>query len=223
MSDADDRPRYGERVDPADLLPARVEGRPAPGYGEYAPAGWVNPVALVAEPEISENLEGAQDHARPVAPNAPFGPPQTPRAFNAPPPTGAPVPGRPPSAVRTGAFNRFATILLLAYGLYDVIRGAFETSTFVSTYVAQFTSLGYLKGTFESGPALHAVAVVSAVASMAIFLVVAIWAIRRLRAGKLSWLLLLITGLAVNLVTGIVVVIIVMHDPSFVGLAAAPL
>ncbi|BDZ49664.1 hypothetical protein GCM10025867_19050 [Frondihabitans sucicola] len=224
MSDADDRPRYGERVDPADLMPARVEGRPAPGYGEYAPAGWVSPVAPVEEPEApTTETDVVQDARRGGPVGTETRRPQVPRTFDAPPPTGAPVPGRPPSAVRNASFNRFATMILLAYGLYDVIRGALQTSAFVQTYVSEFTSLGYLRGDFHNGAALHSVAVISAVASVAVYLLVAIWAIRRLRAGKRSWVVLLVTGIVVNLATGVCVVAVVMNDPSFVGIASAPL
>jgi uncharacterized membrane protein YhaH (DUF805 family) len=220
MTDADGTPRYGERADLS--LPERVEGRQAPGYGEYAPEGWVSPVPPVEIP-TPDTAESAQDHRGTGVVRTDLRDQQTPRAFDAPPPTGAPIPGRPPASLRSASFNRFATLLLLAYGVYDVIRGALQTSSFVTTYVAEFKNLGYLHGTFEHGAALHTIAVVSAVASVALFLLVAMWAIRRLRAGRRAWLILLVAGLAVNLATGIAVVSVVMNDPSFVGMTSAPL
>lgn len=233
MSDADPAPRYGERVDTDAAGMPRVEGRPAPGYGEYAPPGWVSPVAAAERSAGSEGSEGAQDPAATTAvrtdPRRPDlrgpearGPegrvPAQRGGYEAPPPTGRPVPGPPKASVRASSFNRFATIVLLAYGLYFVIRGALETSQFVRTYVEEFRALGYIEGTFESGAILQAVAVVSAVGSVVAFLLVAIFAIRRLRAGKRSWVVLLVAGLLANLVTGIAVVSVLMNDPSFVGL-----
>lgn len=225
MTDADGRPRYGERSegDPADGVRAdgvRAEGRPAPQYGEYAPAGWVSPVAPVEAPR---QANGAQDPEASGAVRTELHSPPKSTSYDAPPPTGAPVPGRPPAALRNAAFNRFATFVLLAYGLYDVIRGAIQTSAFVTTYVGEFRSLGYLEGTFRSTGTLRTVAEVSAVGSVAVFLLVAIWAIRRLRSGRRSWVLLLVAGILVNLLTGIAVVSVVMNDPSFVGIGSAPL
>jgi hypothetical protein len=225
MSDADPAPRYGERVDTDAAGVPRVEGRPAPGYGEYAPPGWVSPVASVDQAEPSETAQDPAatsavrtDPRRPGQPGPDSRGPGHAGAYDAPPPTGRPVPGPPPRAVRAGSFNRFATFVLLAYGLYFVIRGALETSQFVTSYVEEFRTFGYIEGTFQSGATLHAVAVVSAVGSVAAFLLVAIFAIRRLRAGKRSWVVLLVAGLLANLITGIAVVSVLMNDPSFVGL-----
>lgn len=223
MTPSGDQPRFGERAE-ADPLGDRVEGRQAPGYGEYAPEGWVSPVAPVPEPEASaDGQSGVQDHAGTGSVRTEVRRPDTTSGFDAPPPTGSPVPAPPPAVVRRSAFNRFATLVLLAYGLYDVIRGALQTSSFVSTYVGEFTRLGYLSGTFESSAALYRVAVVSAVASVAVFLLVAIWALRRLRRGRLAWPILLVAGFVANIVTGLFVVVIVMNDASFVGMAGSPL
>lgn len=214
----DESPRYGERLSDSDGADSRVTGVQAPEYGEYAPAGWVNPAAPAVD-------EGAQDPAadpapgtrdqRPVPPLDPF----RPRGYDAPPPSGPPVPGEPPRptapASRTSSFNRFATVLLIGYGLFRVIDAAVTTKTFASMYLKSFTTLGYLHGDFGSVTALQTVGVISAVASVPLFLIVVVWSLRRLRAGRNSWLPLLLTGVVVNVITGFAVVAIVMNDPSF--------
>ncbi|ROQ38507.1 hypothetical protein EDF46_2145 [Frondihabitans sp. PhB188] len=210
MTTPPEQTAHAETPQSAAAEPVRVEGRPAPEYGEYAPPGWVSPVAPAPEPSTAQTpAQQVRASAAPQRPGAP--------TFDAPPPTGAPVPGAPPKALRNAAFNRFATLGLIVYGLYDVVRSALESDTFVTTYVAEFRSLGYLSGAFESTAALQLVGVVSAAASVPIFLITMIVAIRRLRAGKRSWLVLLIVGLAVNVVTVLVVVGVVMGDSSFVG------
>jgi uncharacterized membrane protein YhaH (DUF805 family) len=215
-----DVPRFGERRDPESAEAPRVEGRPAPGYGEYAPAGWVSPVTL-DEPR-SQGLT-AQDPRRPDAATTTLRSGQAPTGFTAPPPTGAPVPGRPPVSVRATSFNRYATLMLLFYGVFNIATAFSQESAFASMYIARFTSFGYLRGTFESRAALEGIAAVSASASVVIFIAAAVWAIRRLRTGRRSWVILLVAGLAVNLATGIAVVFVIMHDPSFVGLGTGAL
>jgi len=221
MSGIDDDPRFGERRSPASVDVERVEGRPAPGYGEYAPAGWVNPVAPEDEPEPQSI--SAQDPRRPGSASTVLRSREAPTGFTAPPPTGVPVPGRPPVSLRAASFNRYATLLLLFYGVFNIATTLSQESAFASTYIARFTSFGYLHGTFAGRAALQTIAEVSAIASVAIFFAAAVWAIRRLRAGRRSWVILLVAGLAVNLATGIAVVFVIMHDPSFVGLAAGSL
>lgn len=217
----------------------RVEGRPAPEYGEYAPPGWVNPVepppvdsdATPAAPAPTRpaGSTGAQDPAtRRQGTPGPF-PPKARQRFDAPPPTGAPVPGPPPApgssvapgtplaTMRRAAFNRFATVFLAVLGGYDVVSSAFDAKSFSGRYVSEFTRLGYLEGTFQSAATLDAVALVAAIASVPLYLVALVVALRRLRVGRRSWLFLLVPGVAVNIVLGLIVVGVVMADPSFTG------
>ncbi|KQQ26699.1 DUF6264 family protein [Frondihabitans sp. Leaf304] len=190
----------------------RVEGRPAPEYGEYAPPGWVSPVAPapVDEQRAQDPAARQQSDARPA-------PPEARQRFDAPPPTGSPVAGPPPRALRRAAFNRFATVLLAVLGGYDVVSSAFDAKTFTGRYVSEFTRLGYLSGTFQSTAILDTVALVAAIVSVPVFLIALVVALRRLRVGKRSWLVLLLPGVIVNLALGLVVVAIVMGDPSFTG------
>jgi heme A synthase len=62
---------------------------------------------------------------------------------------------------------------------------------------------------------LHTVGSVTAVVGLVIYLVVAVWSMRRLRTGRSSWLVPLIAGVVVNLGTGIAVIAVIMSDPSF--------
>lgn len=215
-----DQPRYGERLpEPSPGSDGRVTGVQAPEYGEYAPAGWVNPVAPVDEPETQDATAPGQigTVARPPGPSRGYGGGgyRAPTRFDAPPPTGEPVPGPPPAAARPRQFNGFATFFLIIYGVYRVISEALSTGGFADTYVAQFKRMGYLHGAFQHMADLHTVASVSAIVSVPLFLIVCVVALRRLRGGKNSWLVLLITGIVMNVITGIAVVVVVMNDPSF--------
>jgi hypothetical protein len=204
-------PRYGERIDP----------RPAPKYGEYAPPGWVSPVPPVDEPAPQDPEGRPTANGAPAARPEAFRPgasrPDASRGYDAPPPTGAPVPGAPPTSVRTGAFNRLATIALLAFGLVNVISSLFSTSTFASSLITEMRQFGYSLDHFQSHAALQTVGSISAVGGLVVYLVIAVWSMRRLRAGKISWLVPLIAGVVVNLVTGIVVITVIMSDPSFMA------
>ncbi|ARC56237.1 hypothetical protein AS850_04000 [Frondihabitans sp. 762G35] len=205
-----DEPRYGERIDP----------RPAPKYGEYAPPGWVSPVA---PPEADVAQEPRSD-----APASGTVPPPTsaPRQqgpagrYDAPPPTGSPVPG-PAPVVRRGSANGMATVLLLVLGLFRVISDATAVPDFASTFIGSFRQYGYIQGDFGSTDTLQKVGATAAAVAVVLFLLVAVWSLRRLRAGRRSWHVLLIAGVAYNVVVGVVVVAVMMGDPSFVGVAAA--
>ena len=118
----DDEPRFGERA------PVRQ----APRYGEYAPPGWVSPVPPVDEPEASTG----EGNGRGVPGRDPFSVSPL-RGYDAPPPTGAPVPGPPPLPVRRSG-GRFFTMFLLVFGAWHVITGLFSTSTFAASLVAEF-------------------------------------------------------------------------------------
>jgi hypothetical protein len=205
-----DEPRYGERIDP----------RPAPKYGEYAPPGWVSPVA---PPEVDEAQERRADALPTGSVPLRTGAPRQPDSFgryDAPPPTGSPVPGPAPVA-RRGSANGTATVLLLVLGFFRVVGDATAVPDFSATFIDSFRRFGYLQGDFGSTDALQKVGATAAVVAVVLFLLVAVWSLRRLRAGRRSWHVLLIAGVVYNIVVGIVVVAVMMGDPSFVGVAAA--
>jgi hypothetical protein len=205
-----DEPRYGERIDP----------RPAPKYGEYAPPGWVSPVKPPEADDAQEPRAGAGPIGR-VTP--PTGAPRQPGSFgryDAPPPTGSPVPG-PAPVVRRGSANGRATVLLLVLGLFRVIGDALAVPAFADSFIRSFRQYGYIQGDFGSTDALQKVGATAAAVAVVLFLLVAVWSLRRLRAGRRSWHILLIAGVAYNVIVGIVVVAVMMGDPSFVGVAAA--
>lgn len=192
----------------------RVEGRPAPEYGEYAPAGWVSPVAPAPVDEQRAQDPSARRQGDPRS-----SPPDARQRFDAPPPSGSPVAGPAPAALRRLAFNRFATVLLAVLGGYNVVSSAFDAKSFAGRYVSEFTRLGYIEGAFQSTAVLDTAALVAAVVSVPLFLIALVVALRRLRAGRRSWLVLLLPGVVVNVVLGLFVVMIVMGDPSFTGAA----
>lgn len=202
----------------------RVEGRPAPGYGEYAPPGWVSPLEVSADPAPAspdEPESGSADPsptersaATPASAATGSRPPAHWRADDSPPPSGRPVPGPPPAVYRYRPFNRFATILLLGYGVYSVIVTATTVGDYTGSFLKRLADLGYPVSHFTSIGRLQTVGDVSAIASIAIFLVVALWSIRRLRAGKNSWVPLLVAGLAVQMASGLAAGVVFISDPG---------
>lgn len=202
----------------------RVEGRPAPGYGEYAPPGWVSPVEVSAAPApdspeapgsgSADSSSTERSAASPTSVATDTRPADGWRADDAPPPTGPPVPGPPPAVYRYRPFNRFATILLLGYGVYSVVVTATTVGSYTGSFLKRLGDLGYPVSHFTSIGQLQAVGDVSAIASVAIFLVVGLWSIRRLRAGKNSWVPLLVTGLAVQLASVLAAGIVFISDPG---------
>jgi hypothetical protein len=202
----------------------RVEGAPAPGYGEYAPPGWVSPVEVSADPAPDSPEALAPGSAEPSSAGSSAADPTLLatgarqadgwRADDAPPPTGPPVPGPPPAVYRYRPFNRFATILLLGYGVYSVIVTATSVGSYTGSFLKRLGDLGYPVSHFTSIGQLQTVGDVSAIASVAIFLVVGVWSIRRLRAGKNSWVPLLVTGLAVQMASGLTAGVVFISDPG---------
>ena len=194
----DPEPRYGERA------PVRQ----APLYGEYAPPGWVSPVPPVetAEERAARDAVGRDPFTR-----------LPPAGYNASPPTGRPVPGAPPSVARRGG-GRFFTMFLLVFGAYHVFTGLFTTSTFATSLVTEFKQYGYLSGAFQSLRTLQAVGTWTASLSAVLFVVVAYLTLRRVFRGRSAWWIPVIGGAIANVGLGIAVVIVIMHDPSYVGM-----
>lgn len=199
------------RRDPASPAPApadgRVHGRPAPQYGEYAPEGWVNPVLV--EQERREQQERSRALREQAAEDA---------ARGRQPGTGAPdAPGG--AARATPATGRFGaspldvllTVGLLVIGLWSVIEALAvgSTASTIRTVVEQqYTELA-------DPAALSSAVLVRALVLVMLFVLVAWWSLRRLRARRWTFWVPLVGGVVATVLGMVPVLIVVFHDPAF--------
>ncbi|MCS5513450.1 DUF6264 family protein [Curtobacterium flaccumfaciens pv. betae] len=196
----------------------RPQGRPAPGYGEYAPEGWVNPVLVEQERQERERqARERQDQASAAG------------ARDAAPSDG--VHGdRAGTDVRSGAVpagaqgsmarSRFGrtpadfvlTVGLLAFGLVSVVQSLSVgkvASTVRRTLEAQYTAL-------NDPSALSTAAAIAAITNVLVFALVAWWSIRRLRARKRTFWVPLVGAVVATAISVIAFVVVVMQDQAFV-------
>jgi len=197
----------------------RPQGRPAPGYGEYAPEGWVNPVLVEQERQERERqARERQDQASAAG------------ARDAAPSDG--VHGdRAGTDVRSGAVpagaqgsmarSRFGrtpadfvlTVGLLAFGLVSVVQSLSVgkvASTVRRTLEAQYTAL-------NDPSALSTAAAIAAITNVVVFALVAWWSIRRLRARKRTFWVPLVGAVVATAISVIAFVVVVMQDQAFVN------
>jgi len=202
----------------AGSVDGRPQGRPAPGYGEYAPEGWVNPVLVEQERQERERqARERQDQASAAG------------ARDAAPSDG--VHGdRAGTDVRSGAIpagaqgsmarSRFGrtpadfvlTVGLLAFGLVSVVQSLSVgkvASTVRRTLEAQYTAL-------NDPSALSTAAAIAAITNVLVFALVAWWSIRRLRARKRTFWVPLVGAVVATAISVVAFVVVVMQDQAFV-------
>jgi len=187
---------------------SRPQGRPAPQYGEYAPEGWVNPVLVEQERLERQQAERDRPEQQPG--------PRTTAAKR--PDTGS---GRAPAAAGTPVAARFGaspadfllTVMLLAFGLVSVLQSlAFRS---VAANLARELELRY---TEMSDPgALVGAALVSAIGSLVLFVLVAWWSVVRLRNRKRTVWVPLLGGLVASVLTLSAFLTVMLHDDHFVA------
>jgi hypothetical protein len=185
--------------------PVRDE-RPRPRYGEYAPEGWVSPVAPV---ETETPPAGRSDGPAPIPQAAPRDA-TTPGAWGAPP--------RPGAGDLSGArrFDRVATFVLLGIGLYSVISNVVMASTFSSTLLSALSGAGYSTDAFTGQEALQRSGVIIAVLTVAVFAITLMWSIRRLAARKVTFWVPLSAGVLMSIVQMVLVLGVLFGDAAFV-------
>jgi len=215
-----DETAVGREARPASAAPAvgrgdgRVHGTPAPEYGEYAPAGWVNPVLVEQERRDREQRE--RERREQSGPGQPSDAAR--RAAGAPPDrarptTGAAADGTPAPRSRYGAspLDFVVTVGLLVMGL---------TSTVQSLQVGQAASGA--RRVFESQGAdiadptpFSTAAVVAALVSMVVLVVVTWWSVHRLRARRWTFWVPLLGGLVTTVCTLVLFTVALLHgqDP----------
>lgn len=190
----------------------RVHGRPAPQYGEYAPAGWVNPVLV--EQERLEHEERSRAAGERETRDHP--------ARDRDPRAGAQRPGpatdggtaRPtPLAGRFGRtpIDFVLTVGLLVIGLWSVVE-----SLAVGTTASTIRTLVERQYTELSDPAALSTAVlVRAVVLVVVFVLVAWWSIRRLRARRWTFWVPLVGGVVASVLGIVPVMVVLFQDPAF--------
>jgi hypothetical protein len=205
--------RGASPTSPAGPANGRPQGRPAPGYGEYAPEGWVNPVLVEQERQDRER----QDQAKAVG-GRDAAPRDSVRTDHARPDARS---GAAPAGVqRTMPRSRFGrtpadfvlTVGLLAFGLVSVVQSLSVgdvASTVRRTLETQYTAL-------NDPSALSTAAVIAAITNVVVFALVAWWSIRRLRARKRTFWVPLVGAVVATAISTIAFVVVVLQDQAFV-------
>jgi len=202
----------------AGSVDGRPQGRPAPGYGEYAPEGWVNPVLVEQERQERERqARERQDQASAAGARdaAPSDGVHGDRAG-----TDARSGAIPAGAQGSMARSRFGrtpadfvlTVGLLAFGLVSVVQSLSVgkvASTVRRTLEAQYTAL-------NDPSALSTAAAIAAITNVLVFALVAWWSIRRLRARKRTFWVPLVGTVVATAISVIAFVVVVMQDQAFV-------
>ncbi|WIB78348.1 DUF6264 family protein [Curtobacterium sp. MCPF17_002] len=204
----------------------RVQGRPAPRYGEYAPEGWVNPVLVEQErleqEERSRSLrqQAAQDAVRDRRNGPGSGAaagrgtggagagPDGPTAGS-----GASTDRRAPAAGRFGAspLDFVLTVGFLAVGLWTVLESlsvGTTASTIRTVVEQQYTDL-------SNPAALSSAVLVRAVVLVVVFVLVAWWSLRRLRSRRWTFWVPLVGGIAATVLGMVPVMVVLFQDPHF--------
>lgn len=211
----------------ADAPPAgRVQGRPAPQYGEYAPEGWVNPVLAEQERREQEERSRAlrQQAAQDAVRDRRGGPGAASRAPGA---TGSGTSGGPaagPAATEPGGrpapvaarFGRspidfVLTVGFLAVGLWTVVESLSvgSTASTIRTVVEQqYTDL-------SNPAALSSAVLVRAVVLVVVFALVAWWSVRRLRTRRWTFWVPLVGGVVATVLGMVPVMVVLFQDPRF--------
>lgn len=183
------------------------DARPRPRYGEYAPEGWVSPVADAAAARESElAAKAAESRAVDARPGAA---PATQAAPTAGPAT--------PAGLSTGRrVDRIATLALIGLAVYNVVGNVVLVPNFSATLLDLLRRSGYDVDTFTSQAGLQTAGAVIAVTSLVVFVVMLWWSLRRLRAGRLSFFVPLAAGVLVTAVQLVAVFSVVLGDAAFV-------
>ena len=209
----------GASPTPAGPANGRPQGRPAPGYGEYAPEGWVNPVLVEQERQDRQERPDRerQDQAKAVG-GRDAAPRDSVRTDHARPDARS---GAAPAGVqRTMPRSRFGrtpadfvlTVGLLAFGLVSVVQSLSVgdvASTVRRTLETQYTAL-------NDPSALSTAAVIAAITNVVVFALVAWWSIRRLRARKRTFWVPLVGAVVATAISTIAFVVVVLQDQAFV-------
>lgn len=191
---AERAPAADQQAGPSGRLPGvphnlgvRREGSSAPAgpSTSAAPPAATAPPAQHGEPyrAAAPADQAQQTQHAPQGQQAPVGAPPTATPQNAVP--GAPYPATGQTARRPNAADRIITIVLLAVGAYFALSMAFSLSQFPTEFGRVAGDLGLTD--FVSPPQVQTIGTIGAILVLAIYALVLIFSIRRLRAGKITF------------------------------------
>lgn len=167
------------------------DGRQRPRYGEYATPE--DQRARIQQPDVTWQLETGGDAAA-VAASA----------------SAAVVDAaqKPPRR-----FDRIATAVLLAYGLFTVITSAPRFADYSEFADLVLSTMG-VQATLSDPLGARAWGIAAAAVLVIGWVAAAFWSWTRLRANRLAWWVPLVAGVVVNVVASILMVVPLMSDPA---------
>ncbi|MFK4761008.1 DUF6264 family protein [Microbacterium sp. ZW T5_45] len=147
-----------------------------------------------------------------VPPSPDAAPELSPAGSAVPPVASAP----PPTPARRNPVDRFATIGLLAYGLVNVVSTAMSYLNLPAVMTEAMKILG-VEGEFTNYAQGRLWGTIAAIVLFAGWAATTVFALRRLRTGKLSWWVPLVGAAATMIAASICVAIPTMNDPAFIA------
>ncbi|MRG60927.1 hypothetical protein GE115_13785 [Agromyces sp. CFH 90414] len=185
---------------------APKDERPRPRYGEYAPEGWT------WQPPAESTADPAPD-ASPATPSGgaqrgPGGAPGAPVAFG----TGAPAAAHP--------VDRGWTLALLVFGAIGAVYNSLTILAMPDTALESAQLSAQMLGTepptaFEPGPGVPALIAVGIALQLALWVGALMWSRSRLRAGRITWWVPVVAGVAAFIVVIVVGMLVFASDPGF--------
>ncbi|GAA1939701.1 hypothetical protein GCM10009775_34580 [Microbacterium aoyamense] len=179
----------------SDLAPeVGPDGRQRPRYGEYASPEEQR--SRIQQPDVTDALSAGIAPAPAPAPAIAPGP-------VAP----APVAARPPA-------DRIITIVLLAMGAVNVVFSVPSFFDVGTAFARTFEAMG-IPGDFTNTPSADMWGAIAGVLLLATYLITALAAWRRLRAGKLSWWIPVVGAVVAYVAIVICLSVPLASDPAF--------
>jgi hypothetical protein len=215
--DKDDRPRprYGEL-------------RPRPQFGEYATPEEQR--ASIKDPKARDKIapvppipgmygEQGPGHFGQIEPDAPAQPPLERWTPPLPPPgyrqdsERAPQPYPPKTSAARHPIDRLITILLLAYGLLNVVTGLPSLFNLDATVNSAMQRVGI--GTFSGNSLSAPLGIALAIAYVVGWIAALALSVLSLRRGRISFWIPLGMGVLMGILTSVVLIALVIGDPAF--------
>ncbi|KTR93498.1 hypothetical protein NS220_12180 [Microbacterium testaceum] len=169
-----------------------ADPRPRPQFGEYATPE--EQQARIQRPEVTEALDAgvAPQETSPV------------------PKAAAPVPARGPLV------DRIITVMLLVYGLVSVVTTIAQVLDFPN-YAEQAARILDVDATYSNLTAGFIWGAVAAVVYGVTYLLTALFTVRRLRRGRISFWIPLVGFAVAAIVGGTCITIAIVNDPQYLS------
>jgi hypothetical protein len=138
---------------------------------------------------------------------------------------GPPVTARPPSSAAApssgngrarplaGTVDRLLTVFLLAFGLVYLLSGTASYLDLAVAMEAVYAQFGI--GDYTPQPQTQAIGIAIVAGQAVIWLVSAVWAYRRLRAGRMAWWVPVLGAVVTFVVSVILLGTLLLGDPAF--------